>query len=232
VHIRVCFGYYTSLKMTNANPSTLQFPTRRLLGRLATAIALIVVVVAGVWLGRVPLLRKAADLWIVSDAVTPSDVAVVLGGDIEVRTFAAATLYKEGLVTKVLVSEVEQSPALKGMIPGHTELNRLALLKLGVPETAIETFGRANKSTKDEAVALRRWSDGRHILRFIIPTEIFPARRARWIFDREFAGSNAQIEIAAYDGPDYTRGNWWRTNEGIISFQNEIIKCLYYWLKY
>ena len=143
---------------------------------------------------RAPLLRGAADLWIVSDpAVTRSDVVAVLGGGLEVRPFVAAELYKKGLVTKILVSQVAESHLAEiGAIPGHSELNRMVLLKLGVPETAIEMFGQANRSTWDEAAALRDWANQHRVSRIVIPTEIFAARRVRWIFNREFAGSSVQ----------------------------------------
>jgi hypothetical protein len=202
----------------------------RLIGRLATTIFLIFAFVAGVWLERVPLLREAASLWIVSDPVTPSDVAVVGGGDVEMR--AAAELYKKGVVNKVLVPHFRESRiALMGVIPADTELTRMALLKLGVPETAIETFGQNIETTKDVAVSLRSWAEEHHVSRIIIPTDIFAARRVRWIFHREFAGSGEQLEVPSYEGQDYTRRAWWRTKVGPISFENEIVSYLYDRLK-
>ena len=109
----------------------------------------------------------------------------------------------------------------------------MVLLKLGVPDAAIGTFGQANRSTSDEAVALRDWADQHHVSRIIIPTEIFSARRVRWIFNREFAGSSVRLEIPSFDdGPDYTRAEWWKTEAGMIAFHNEIMKYLYYRLKY
>ena len=108
------------------------------------------------WVEREPLLRGAAEAWIVSDPVTQADAAVVLGGGIDVRPFAAAELYRKGLVKKVLVSDVEDDRAAAiGAVSGHTEANRRVLLSLGVPATDIENFGSANKSTRDEALALR-----------------------------------------------------------------------------
>jgi hypothetical protein len=160
-------------------------------------------------------------------------VVVVLGGEVEVRPFAAAELYKKGLVTKVLVSQVAEAPSSKmGVIPGHSELNRLLLLKLGVPETAIEMFGQANRSTKDEASALRVWADEHRVSRIIVPTEIFAARRLRWVLNREFAGSSVHLEIPSFVSLAYTREEWWKTEAGMITFQNEIMKYLYYRLKY
>src|SRR5262249_13510000 len=117
--------------------------------RLIAVILLLAAVVAGVWLQRAPLLRGAANLWIVSDRVTQSDVVAVLGGDFEGRPFVAAELYKKGLVSKVLVSQVaETRPSEIGaIIPGDSELNRRVLLTLGVPDAAIGMFGQANRNT-------------------------------------------------------------------------------------
>jgi uncharacterized SAM-binding protein YcdF (DUF218 family) len=220
---------------TASDMTTADMPHRaqRFVSRPVAAGFLLVVVIAGVWLERAPLLREAAELWIVSDPVTTADAVAVLGGDLEVRPFVAADLYKEGLVPKILVSQVPvgRSSTIGG-IPGHSELNRMVLLKLGVPHAAIEMFGQANTSTKDEAAALRDWADEHRVSRIIVPTEIFAARRARWIFNREFAESSVRVEIAAFEPPNYARAEWWKSEAGMIAFQNEIMKYLYYRLKY
>jgi uncharacterized SAM-binding protein YcdF (DUF218 family) len=205
---------------------------RRFVGRRVGAILLLVALVAGVWLERAPLLRGMADLWIVSDPSTPADVVAVLGGGLNERPFAAAALYKAGLANKIIVSQAVQERYTKLGLPGHTELNHLVLLKLGVPEAAIGTFGKENASTDDEAVALRAWTTEHHVSRIIIPTEIFFSRRARWIFNREFVGSAVDLEIAAFEPSKYTRAEWWKSNGGIIDFQNEFMKYLYYRIKY
>src|SRR5205823_4991722 len=142
-------------------------------------------------------------------------------------------LYKQGSVRKVLVSQVAEGYLVKiGVMPGHTELNRMLLLKLGVPDHAIETFGPRNKNTRDEASALRYWADQHGASRIIIPTEIFAARRVRWSLSREFAGSAVKVDIRSFEPPGYTRAEWWKTEAGMIAFQNEVMKYLYYRLKY
>src|ERR1019366_2638886 len=95
----------------------------RLRRYLAFALLLIALGV-GAWLERVDLLRRAADLWILSDPITPADAVVILGGGIEVRPFVAADLYAKGLVHKILLSNVEEEhPVSIGAVPGHTESN-------------------------------------------------------------------------------------------------------------
>ena len=93
------------------------------------------------WLERTALLQSAADFWVVSDPITPADAVVVLGGGADVRPFVAADLYAKGLVHKVLLSQVEESPSAKiGVVLNHDELNLRILRKLGVPENANRTF--------------------------------------------------------------------------------------------
>jgi uncharacterized SAM-binding protein YcdF (DUF218 family) len=192
--------------------------------------------VSGAWLQRETLLRSAADLWIISDPVTPGDAVVVLGGGIDVRPFVAADLYNKGLVRKVLLSQVEEDDRIVnlGIQAGHTELNRQVLLRLGVPDTVITKFGTANRNTKDEAVALKDWADRNPVSVLIIPTDRFSARRVRWIFLREFYGRAVRIEVPSYDDPsyEYTRSGWWKTEHGWMNFQNEIFKYLYYRFTY
>jgi hypothetical protein len=97
---------------------------------------------------------------------------------------------------------------------------------------AIETFGTANKNTRDEAVALREWTKRNAASAFIIPSEIFSARRVRWIFRHEFFGMAVSIEVPSVEPRGYTRWDWWKTEQGLLAFQNEVLKYIYYRLKY
>jgi uncharacterized SAM-binding protein YcdF (DUF218 family) len=186
-------------------------------------LAIVVLAVAGLvgWLGRESLLQAATDLWIVSDPLTYADAIVVLGGNSQTRPPVAAHLYRKGLANRVLVSH-----------PSDYQLNRAALLNLGVPASAIEAFGEANTNTREEAVALRQWAERNAASVFIIPSEPFMARRVRWIFRREFSGRPVMIEVQPFDVPDYSHQGWWKTDQGSIIFQTEILKYVYYRWKY
>jgi uncharacterized SAM-binding protein YcdF (DUF218 family) len=187
--------------------------------------ALAAVILAGAaalvgWLERDSLRRKAADLWVVADRLTRADAIVVLGGNSQTRPPVAADLYRRGVADKVLVSDSDY------------QLNRAALLKLGIPASAIEAFGKANKNTRDEAVALREWAERNGASVFVIPSEPFMTRRVRWIFRREFSGRPVTIEVQPFEPPHYSHEGWWRTEQGSLAFQNEIVKYLYYRWKY
>lgn len=201
----------------------------RIWAGLLVAVALLA---AATWVGRQALLREAAAVWIVSDVAAPADAAAVLGGGLEYRPFAAAEFYHRGLVPKILVSNTGASPAERiGVLHSHVRANMEVLEKLGVPGAAILPFGSDLKDTYEEAVALHDWAKRTGAHSILVPTDIFAARRLRWIMHRVF-GDDAVVLVPAIDPPDYTRNDWWKSESGIITFQNEVIKYVYYRVKY
>jgi uncharacterized SAM-binding protein YcdF (DUF218 family) len=203
--------------------------TRRVLLALVVCIAIF-----GLWAWRKPetLLRGAADLWIVSDEPAPADAIAVLGGGLEYRPFAAADYYRRGLAPKILVSNLGASPAERlGVLQPHVRANSEVLQKLGVPAAAIEPFGDHLSDTFAEATALHEWAVRNGAHRIIVPTDIFATRRLRWTLHHVF-GNDAAILVPALNPPDYQRDTWWKNEYGVIGFQNEVMKYLYYRLKY
>jgi uncharacterized SAM-binding protein YcdF (DUF218 family) len=193
---------------------------RRLLAVLAVVVALGI----GAWVGRDWLLLSAADLWIVSDPIGSADAVAVFGGGIADRPLAAAQYYRQGLVKKVLVSNGG------GVFMPDVAATEGVLQKLGVPATAIETFGNDLGNTHQEVLALQAWAERNNARSIIVPTEIFSARRVRWMLHRAF-GDECVIRVIALDPPQIRR-DWWRHTQGVSAFQNEILKYIYYRLSY
>jgi uncharacterized SAM-binding protein YcdF (DUF218 family) len=185
------------------------------------------------WTARAPVLRRLAAVWTISDSLTYADAVVVLGGGTDTRPFAAAELYKRGLTHRILVADVKISPVQKVAVGmGDTDLSRDVLLKLGVPAAAISTFGNRVTNTYDESRALYDWVQANAATHVIIPTEIFSTRRIHWIFNRRLASLGVRASVSALVPIDYIVDDWWRHERGIIQFQNEVAKYVYYRFKY
>lgn len=219
--------------LETSEPAALRPRPRSMTRRVVLAlVACIAVLGLWAWLKPEPLLRGAADLWIVSDEPAPADAVAVLGGGLEYRPFAAADYYRRGLAPKILISNVGVTPAEQlGVLQSHVRANSEVLQKLGVPAAAIEPFGDHLSDTFAEATALHEWAVRNGAHRIIVPTDIFATRRLRWTLHRVF-GNDAVTLVPAVNPPDYQRDNWWRNERGIIGFQNEVMKYLYYRLKY
>jgi uncharacterized SAM-binding protein YcdF (DUF218 family) len=197
------------------------------------SVFLLVVVVVVVWMARTPILRESAALWVLSDPLEPADAIAVLGGGLNLRPLAAASLYKKGIAEKILVANVKPSALEKlGIMRPQADIARNILRKLGVPDNAIIGFGTDVSSTFDEARALALWARKEGARTIIVPTEVFPSRRQRWILNHELAPFGARAIIDTLEPPEYDVRDWWRHEQGLIDFQNEVIKYLYYRLKY
>jgi uncharacterized SAM-binding protein YcdF (DUF218 family) len=177
----------------------------------------------GAWANREWLLRSAADLWIVSDPLGPADAVAVFGGGLADRPFAAAQYYRQGLVKKVLVSNAG------GVFMPDVAATEGILLEFGLPESAIEIFGNALENTHQEVLALRAWAERNNACSIIVPTEIFSARRVRWMLHRAFP-SDCVIRVIALDPYQNRRDDWLYGN--MTAFKTEVIKYLYYILRY
>jgi uncharacterized SAM-binding protein YcdF (DUF218 family) len=202
---------------------------RRILLALLASIGLLGI--AG-WFERDVVMRETAELWIVSDQPRQADAVAVFGGGLEYRPFAAADYYRRGLVSKVLVSNLGSTPAERlGVLTSHVEANIKVLEKLGVPAVAIATFGDRLTDTYAEANALHEWAVRNGARTIMVPTDFFAARRLRWTL-RHLFGNDVVALVPAIDPLDYHRDDWWKYENGVVTFQNEVIKYLYYRLKY
>ena len=182
---------------------------------------------------RALLLEALANAWIVNDAPVHADAIVVLGGGLETRPFEAARLYGQGLASKILVMRPKPSPATElRLVPSDTELTRKILDQQGVPGAAIVILPDEVTSTYEESIALRHWAKTNVLKSVIITTDLFHTRRVRWIFRKELKNTGIQVSVDAVPGREYAANNWWRKENGIVAFQNEVLKFAYYKLKY
>jgi hypothetical protein len=117
----------------------------------ATFAVLLLILALGAlaWFHRDTLLRYAAEQWVVSDDIHPADAIVVLGGGVNTRPFTAAEDYLNGLAHRILVTDARRSRVeTLDILPSHAEINRRVLIKLGVPETDVETICNAISTTR------------------------------------------------------------------------------------
>src|ERR1035441_3007007 len=77
-------------------PSSPRKWPRRLWSVVLWSCGLVVLLAVFCFVFRSPILRSAANAWIVNDPLQHADAIVLLGGGLETRPFAAARLYSGG----------------------------------------------------------------------------------------------------------------------------------------
>jgi uncharacterized SAM-binding protein YcdF (DUF218 family) len=205
----------------------------RWLRRLASTLAIACLLVGTGYVFRAPLLIGLADAWVVNDPVTKADAIVIPGGGLENRPFAAAKLFHEGVAPQILYMNVRLSPAEEmGITLSEAELTRRILLSNGVPASAMTMLGTNVASTYDESRAVLVWIKRSGAKSILITTDPFHTRRALWIYQKELRATKTEIHVVPVNPVRYRADDWWRHEEGVIAFQNEVIKYIYYRFEY
>jgi uncharacterized SAM-binding protein YcdF (DUF218 family) len=205
--------------MTNSAATFLAQPDPQRGGIIFKLLFLIfvVVVVAILYLVRVPLLRFAGEFWIVDDAPESSDVIIVLSGDNydAVRAARAAALFRAGMAPHVVAT----GRSLRSYA-NTTDLMTRDLADHGVPAAAIDPLTHRADNTRDEAVAVSEFVASHHWKKILLVTSNYHTRRSAYIYERTLPPGTLLRVISAPD-IEYDPQSWWRSREGLKIFFHE-----------
>jgi uncharacterized SAM-binding protein YcdF (DUF218 family) len=150
------------------------------------------------------------------DALIKADAIFVLAGTRAERLLEGYELYTAGYAPIVMLSPGRPEPGerllrARGIrFPLDSEIQRAALIQLGVPAAAIVAPGGSMDNTAQEADLLRAAIAAHGWRRVIVVTSKYHTRRAGFAFRRGTAGTGAAIVMRSsrYDSSD--PANWWR----------------------
>ncbi|MBI1325403.1 hypothetical protein GC170_19740 [bacterium] len=175
-----------------------------------------------------PLLQRYALLFRVNDP-EPSDAVCILLGGFHVRPMRAAELYLRGYAPKILIVDYPDDIFYGSM---ESQLALIVARRCGVPDRDLVRVTSPVTSTAEEARLYREYAEKNGLKSLLIVTTAFHTRRARWIFDRVFAGSGIRLSYAAAFDPHVNERNWYTSDEGLVTYFSETVKTLYYYLRY
>lgn len=154
---------------------------------------------------RHPILRYAAESWVVDEPAAHADALLLLGDDnfYADRATHAAELFRQGVAPLIVASGRRLRPSA-----GVVELEEHDLIERGVPRDRILRFPHDADNTLEEAAALAQFAVDHHFRSVIVVTSNYHTRRARYIFEREFPKRIAVSVACARDG-DFDPDHWW-----------------------
>lgn len=179
-----------------------------------------------IYFARHPIMRYAAESWVVDEPAAHADAIIVLGDDnfYADRATHAAELYRQGVAGIVVGSGRRLRPNA-----GISELMEHDLMERGVPKEKIVRFAHDADSTAEEAVALAHFAEGRKWRSVILVTSNYHTRRARYIFGKVFAPGIAVSVASARDG-DFDPERWWEKRKSVKLFAHELVgMCVALW---
>ncbi|RLD72613.1 MAG: YdcF family protein, partial [Bacteroidetes bacterium] len=171
------------------------------------------------------------------DQPEKADVMVILMGNIPDRTLEAYDLYKKGLPRKILIVMAGrygiEAFRKKGiLLDGQTAIARKALIGLGVPADSIIILPGDAKSTRDEAVAVRKYAELHPQLdTLLLVSSSYHSRRATFVFNKTLGKLDHPVTVIScpskYTG--FHSKNWWRDRESAKLVFLEYLKLVNTW---
>ena len=168
-----------------------------------------------------------------------ADAIVVMSGSGTFRERAqhAAALFNDGRAPRIVLTNDRLQSSWsqeEQRNPYYYERSRDELRRAGVPDDKIAVIMVPIRSTYDEAVALKEYSEANHLSSLLVVTSAFHSRRVFWTFRRVFEGSGKLIGIdpaePRIESP--AAATWWLHRLGWEMVPKEYGKILVYWLRY
>src|SRR5260370_28617279 len=193
----------------------------RELGRIFLNLMILLFLVifsAVLYLVRRPLLRFAAESWIIADTLDKAEALIVLGDDnfYADRATRGAQLFREGKAPVIVASGRRLRPNA-----GIAELMEHDLVERGVPRDKIVRFVHDGDNTLEEAQALARFVKQRKWRSVILVTSNFHTRHARYIFRRVFP-QGMEVRVASAGDGDFDPQHWWEKRKSVKELTHEI----------
>ena len=180
---------------------------------------------------RTRILTGIGSYLVVEDELHPAEIIFMLNGDPDSRPFRAAELYQQGLAARIVIPRSENQPTVDlGLVRNETDISVDVMEALGVPpeDILVISIPGGVTSTLDEAVVLKDYVLANQVRSVILVTSAFHTRRARWIFERRLEGLPVTLETAAAPQAGFDQTNWWQSENGLITLNNEYVKLIFY----
>ena len=186
------------------------------------------------------ILKSLGALIVVDENPPRADVVVVLNTGVEYypRLIQAADIYRSGLVDYVVINGNRKTDTLrefeangfKRCCPWYADSLKI-LNMFGVPDDKIFPFSVEDAyDTVSEAEAVGRELIERQWTTVVVTTSKYHTRRAKYIWQKMYAGRLEIVMVSAKTDP-YDPNAWWRDGRQIRWLLAEYGAWVFYWWK-
>jgi uncharacterized SAM-binding protein YcdF (DUF218 family) len=216
-----------------ASPATPTTPRRRRWTRRLLGVCVLAILFA---LFHAPLFRWLAGGLIVEDALEPVDAVVFFGksGPFGLVAFdEAATLYRDGLATQVVLIEDRSDRVVRlGIVPPLESVARRELAARGVPPEAFTDLAITTTGEWEQARSLQTWLREHPKARVTVLAEQLASRRTAHAFGQVLAPEEAgRVRWKAVPDRRFGPTNWWHGRQGVATLTSEYVALGFVLLK-
>ncbi len=172
--------------------------------------------------------------WLVkSDQPEMTECCFVLGGNSFERGLAAVQVFEKFPEQKFATTGGNYPYQILCLDTTmfEAELTKHMMVRKGISTEQIDTLTSAH-STMEESDEIMQYCKERQLQHITILSSAFHLRRVRWVFEDKFEDAGIKVNFHGATAIEYDQTNWWKNEEGMIMVNNELIKLLYYFIKY
>ena len=191
----------------------------------------VLLIVLGLSINRI---FRGVGSWLsATDNPEPTAMCFVLGGNSYERGIAATELFKQFPLQKFMATGGNYPYQILCLDTTmlECELTRHFMISRGVPAEQVDTLSSAH-STMDESNEILQWCKANDAKFITVISSSCHMRRVRMVFEDKFDDAGIKINFHGAAPLDYSQDNWWKNEEGMIMTNNELVKILYYAIKY
>jgi uncharacterized SAM-binding protein YcdF (DUF218 family) len=190
-------------------------------GAIASLISFLFLVAlcAIIYFARHPIMKFAAESWILNESATKADAIVVMSDDnfYADRATEAAQLFRQGIAPIVVASGRRLRPSAD-----MSELTEHDLIERGVPKEKILRFPNDVDAMIDQVTLVEKFAAEHGWKKLLVVTSNYQTRRTRYIFQKT-APPGLEISVASAKDGDFDPELWWEKRESIKDFVNEVV---------
>jgi uncharacterized SAM-binding protein YcdF (DUF218 family) len=201
--------------------------------KTAIAILLIAVLVFLFKTFHEPILQFFGSCLIHEDKLEPADAIVVLSGSAFERGNKGAELIEQGYAKKVLCpgGNIDHTYLiLIGDSIYESDVTRKKILLNGIADSLVIAIHEGT-STIEEAIGIRSYCSKNNIRSLIVVSSYFHTARVNRVYKNVFSKSGIKIIIRGANSVYFDEKYWWKDEYGLLNFNNEVIKSVYYFFK-
>lgn len=200
---------------------------------LGYAVVVLIIGMGMCWTMRASLLRSMGAWLIREDNFTHADAIYVLGGAPFDRGSQAAILLKKGLAPVAYTTGSNHATVLKaeGRLVTEAELTRSAAIRAGAEPQRVVPFPYGT-STFEEAQGVLFHAQRLGLDTIVVLTTDFHTRRVGQVFRQRFKGTAIHVMVTSAPASEYNPDYWWESEQGLLMVNNEMVKTLFYAIKY
>lgn len=199
--------------------------------RTPPILVLLVLIALAVW--TFPRLLPWLGAYLVAeDPLEPAAAIVVTGGHVPFRAMEAASLYRQGWASRVVLFRAYLWPedrALQALgIPVREEwqVNREVLLKLGVPASAIVVLDERPRNSDEEIEGILRAFEGES-RPVIVITSKYHTRRLHLLWRRLASDRAPRLIVRASRNDPFDPSAWWEDRRFILAVIREYLGLIH-----